>query len=558
MPFLLAAFLPVKAIAGTTAHVDQPMATAMIVNIFWDSNWDADNPNLMQKKIDAVTAAVVQSSYLGGLAEYGVKTVTFSPGFLPNKACPSVAPSSVGFYDPVNTSIAGFIQCEHDNEPFLQQNNIIYNVILPQGSLESDFWSANFCSGPGSKAAWHYHGLQKISIIPANLPFADGPVYTILQTNPKCLSSTADFFRLLTHEVVESLTDPFPIDISIIPPHVQVSTENEIADICEPGASATNSGAPPAFMDQNGNSPNQAADLTTYWSNAKQSCVSFTDSTLPAISGLTLLNFGQNLFLLLSGTGFGTWANTPGLLTLNDNTDGWQAGNAIDQNAIQFSTTAWATNQVLELGLTNLASNPVSPVGASLTVWVCNQQTLRCASSTASAPANSPAAKFAIRTQNGDFFTAINGGGQGGADTGSKWALHTDASTIGAWEKFHVIANANGGFTLVTSGTPFLPGAFFPRLITAVDGGGIGAKADPTNAWPIHTDTSTVGAWEQFSILPNPDGTVSLGTPDGTHFVTAVSGGGIGATSDPSNSLPIHTDAITPGTWENLGFVPQH
>jgi hypothetical protein len=154
------AFLPL-ARAQKTAHVDSPIASPTFVNLYWDNTWDADNPGMKRGSLDAITQAIVNSSYFKGLGEYGVTSASFAGGFLPESACPGKAPNSVGFYDPFNTSIAGFVQCEHDNGPaILRQNNVIYNVILPPSAIESDFWSSNFCSGPGSPAAWHYNGLE--------------------------------------------------------------------------------------------------------------------------------------------------------------------------------------------------------------------------------------------------------------------------------------------------------------------------------------------------------------------------------------------------------------
>ena len=69
--------------ASQTVHVDQPMSAAIIVNVYWDTNWDSENPNLQREKVDAVTTAVVHSSYFGGLSEYGVQTVSFGGSFLP-------------------------------------------------------------------------------------------------------------------------------------------------------------------------------------------------------------------------------------------------------------------------------------------------------------------------------------------------------------------------------------------------------------------------------------------------------------------------------------------
>ena len=377
-------------------------------------------------------------------------------------------------------------------------------------------------------------------------------------TSPKCLQNTADFFASLTHEIVEALTDPSPVDISIIPPHIDVLTgENEIADVCEPPASSPTAG-PPAFTNQSGQSPNQGGvNLATYFSNAKQVCLNFSDNTAPSISNVTVLNSGQDLFLNILGSGFGTFTGGIGLVTVDDNTDSWQAGNAIDQNAIQFATFVWTPTQILAFGLTNLGSFHVTQANASLTIWVCDQNSLNCGVTPASTPPNSAPAHFAIKTSSGNFITAINEGGIGAAtDTGNQFALHTDATSIGALEKFHIVAGQDGGVSLLTSGIPFILGSTLPFLVTAVDGGGIGFNSDPGNQWPIHTDAKTVGSWEKFTIVANADGTLSFGTPDGVHFITAENGGNIGG-ADQANKLPIHTNTLIPGLWENLTLIPQ-
>ncbi len=243
-------------LALTTATVDQPIASPMFVNLYWDTTWDLDNPSLTKETIDQVTQAVIGSSYLNALSEYGVTSISFGGGFLPAANCPSVAPQSVGFYDPLNTSLSGFIQCEHDHGPaILQQPNVIYNVILPPSCMESDAFSQNFCTGAGSPAAWHYHGLED-----SFPPFNGLPVYTIALSNTSCLATPSALFLNLFHEMVEAATDPFPIDISIIPPQIDLSFNDEIADICE--GTTTNLWV------------NGVGDviLPTYWSNARQLC----------------------------------------------------------------------------------------------------------------------------------------------------------------------------------------------------------------------------------------------------------------------------------------------
>ena len=208
------------------AHTDQPISNATVFNLFWDTDWNANNPSHLRESIDAATQAVIDSSYLTPLAEYGVQSVVFGGSMLPNAACDHISPTNVGFYDPVNSSIAGFVQCEHDHEVALHQSkNIFYNVILPERSIElRDFWSVNFCNGKsGSPKAWHFHGLE--NDLP---PFAGAPAYSMQTTNAQC----GEVVNNLSHEMTEFLTDPNPIDISIIPAYIRISTQSEIADQC--------------------------------------------------------------------------------------------------------------------------------------------------------------------------------------------------------------------------------------------------------------------------------------------------------------------------------------
>jgi len=246
-----------------TAHVDQPIASPTFVNIYWDAFWDLDNPTMTKAKVDSITQAIIGSRYWAGLAEYGVMSASFAGGFLPDPHCALKAPNSVGFWDPFNPGIAGFIQCEHDNgPPIFRQNDVIYNIILPPSAIESDFWSANFCNGPGSPTAWHYHGLQ--NGFPA---FGGQPIYTIVLANPLCLAGSS-LFENLTHEMVEAATDPYPIDISIFPLHFGISTETEIADFCE--SQFVN------FPD-----PNAPVRVSPYWSNSQQRCTSGLAAAAP-------------------------------------------------------------------------------------------------------------------------------------------------------------------------------------------------------------------------------------------------------------------------------------
>jgi len=371
-------------LAQTSATANQTMPTVVVFNIYWDSNWDADNPDLLRGKIDNATADIINSTYMSALSEYGFRSATFGGSLLPNSKCVQKAPNSPGFFEPDGPGISQFIQCEHDNVIALQNSTALYNVILPESSLENDLWLVGFCGTgaiPGA-SAWHYHGLPDVSIIPANVPFSGTPIYTIVMSAPACFTGQEPgaFFESLTHEMIEAITDPFPLNISIIPPHASAPFTGEIADLCEAGQNVPNAGPIEAFTNPAGLSPNQPVAVASHWSNAQQTCLGFADNTVPSFSssGVKLTNFGLQLTLQISGSGFGSTNNGVGMLTLNDNTDFWQAGNLIDQNAIQFSGMTFLPTQVTALGLAGLGSFPLTSAGASLTFWICNPNSLKC------------------------------------------------------------------------------------------------------------------------------------------------------------------------------------
>lgn len=381
-----------RAQSAITATVVQPIAAATFFNLYWDSTWDADNPGLSHESIDAATSAIITSSYLSSLSEYGVKSVAFGGSFLPNAKCVQKAPVSPGFFVAGGSGIAQFIQCEHDTESALQNPLVIYNVILPQSSLENDLSGHGFCSAGNSAAAWHYHGLPDFSAIPWYVPFSDGPVYTIVMSNPQCFTGAESgaFFENLTHEMVEALTDPFPIDISITPPHARVTFGGEIADICERGQTAPHAGPILAFANSASVTPNLVpVSVASHWSNAQQNCLGFSDQTMPSISNAStmLTNFGADMQLDITGSGFDPFASFTPLVTINDNTDGWQAGNVIDGNSIGIGNlTGVSQGEIKGQGLTNLGSFTVTQNNASLTVWVCNPSSLNCTSANVVTP----------------------------------------------------------------------------------------------------------------------------------------------------------------------------
>jgi hypothetical protein len=126
------------------------------------------------------------------------------------------------------------------------------------------------------------------------------------------------------------------------------------------------------------------------------------------------------------------------------------------------------------------------------------------------------------------FLTAVNGGGLGGPDSGPGLvALHTDATTPGPWEMFRIII-LSGGPEFFSTNTSFALQTVEGNFVTAVDGGGIGGLNNAT--CPIHTDATNFGEWETYLINvvdKTAPVTVTIQTGNG-NYRTAVNGGGVG------------------------------
>jgi hypothetical protein len=393
-----------------TAVTGDVLSSPIYVNLYWDSGWDSDNP-MTKSELDNFTAAIIRSSYFGGLAEYGVGSPSFGGGFLPVIPCTPKPPASVEFYDPVNPSIIGFLQCELDHGDIPQGPQVVYNIILPTGTLEDDLGVQHFCRG-GAPGAWHFHqtpysvgssaeilfalatagatagvgastgvalGTAGVAIHGAGggvvggatgwvaggatgaaagflatllgelALFHGGPLYTIESADPRC----GRIAHNLLHEMIETTSDPYP------PPSVILSGKGEIADTCE-DSSASKAFVPPIGL----LSPNSAfpsfsrftdrISVPQYWSNASQACVTgYTSGVVPSGTGspspnVAMTGNGANISFTITGSGFAT---VP-VLPIPTNTD-------VPYMGIQNNTQDWQAAN-------SLNSNSVAP---NLTAW---------------------------------------------------------------------------------------------------------------------------------------------------------------------------------------------
>ena len=392
----------------STAVVSNEIPNPVYVNLYWDASWDTRNPKLKRGNIDGFTAAMLQTGYFGGLSEYGVKGASFGGSFLPAPGCDQSPPSEVEFYAPFGTSIAGFLNCELEQGALPTGPQVVYNIILPQGSVESDFFGARkLCSGGGSANAWHFHqnpysalgiaaqllgaatggvtgALEALLIAMVAVP--GGPVYTITSADSSCGVLTEN----MMHEMIEAATDPFP-SLEVI----RSGGDDEIADLADQAncpkltpfvppsfvpALAANSGFP--SFDQFTTGGNLQARW--YWSNAKHECTPGLDITAPSIQQVTMTGNGATLTMNISGTGFGTLpfgAPTVPYIAVQDRTQGWQAGNSLNSDEVGLNLASWTDSAVTFNGFNFKRGNLVMKPGDLMNVWVCNPSSGQCGGS---------------------------------------------------------------------------------------------------------------------------------------------------------------------------------
>jgi hypothetical protein len=282
-----------------------PPGGLRVFNIYWDNNWDAHHsPAFSINSIDAATQALLSTPYFQGLRQYGVQSLVWAGSTNTNRfALPcSGAPGPTTDF----LSVAEFLECEESSVTsgvasaggfplpqcvgcdlvpggcianlgcFATPNptgDIIYNIILPKGTVENDFGSVS-CA-PGSWDAFHAEvPSERLGGLFSPVVGTEGrPLYfTVLPA--ECVGTVADLIGNMAHELVEAATDPLPLtgwlDNSAADPTLgradvlhapALLKEGEAADLCE--------GQPDVSIVASG----QTITVPSYWSNADGQCV---------------------------------------------------------------------------------------------------------------------------------------------------------------------------------------------------------------------------------------------------------------------------------------------
>ncbi|HEX4010416.1 MAG TPA: IPT/TIG domain-containing protein [Solirubrobacteraceae bacterium] len=275
--------------------IDNPAVHAL----YWDRNWDSDDPGFAQQAINGQLNSLIGSGYLSDAAQYGVGTPSSTgadvaaPAFL----CPKTsAQGGINVF-----TLMYWITCEAGGSALalsevpgtggieglplpdglpMADDNTDYAIFLPKhasvglGSLQS-------C---GSFDAFHFFTVvAQLRIGWAwFVPYPDPTYQTVpfIVAPADCASDVPSLVANVSHELVESATDPLDglgwIDDAkfSFSSLSQIFMEGEASDLCEdsPTADATINGV----------------KVLTYWSNSQQECVPVNVPNCPATTTQTL------------------------------------------------------------------------------------------------------------------------------------------------------------------------------------------------------------------------------------------------------------------------------
>jgi len=274
-----------------TGAVDVPNAD--FTNIFLylpatpSQTWDQHVASLgapTSEQIDALTAALVCSSYFDALTQYAINPPIFSGAETTITSCVQAALKDAASTSGVISvaTMRTFAGCEqsHNGDAFTTQVNIFVSPDVKTSNYNQD--GTSMCSsgtdGGGSTGGNHGFGL--------NVPY-----WTVIPTGPKCNSDPASVLHSLSHEMVETISDPAGLGWLHGSGPFQF-TENydqgELADICSSLGQYSAPAVP--FPDTDGLT---GLTVAPYWSDQDNSCEpqAIMNDTLVPLAGSPSIRF---------------------------------------------------------------------------------------------------------------------------------------------------------------------------------------------------------------------------------------------------------------------------
>jgi hypothetical protein len=280
-----------------------------IVNIYWDNNWDANNPGFTRANIDAATAALTNSDYFEKTSQYGVPGRSFAGSVDALGICGSDPGTGKTFAD-----LELFMTCESSVPVFGLSpdfQGVIYNVFVPART--------NVDTQNGERMCQNWRAYHSVT---ASIGIPPEPVY--FSVNPiACMTNVSDLMSAVSHEDAEILTDPifalywYDADSAVaagFPSSVAEALDwalhdraklvrgieqmhSEVGDLCE--SASPYAGVPADFGLVPETPFGIPMQLASYWSNADHACVvgdervveaAFSANGLPPGAGSVLVD----------------------------------------------------------------------------------------------------------------------------------------------------------------------------------------------------------------------------------------------------------------------------
>src|ERR1041384_7652404 len=269
------------------------VAAPRFINVYWGSDLDAYDPNgpsttnVTSDRIDAFLGALVHSKYFDDASQYGVGSAEMLPSIVVTPGvCPGVPiPQTVGDDRTDGKEAHGLaddlVDCLLTHYPNLDDDRTVFNLILAPSvkPIAADGW----CNGGASADHWRYDGIP-VTFLPRSTDCGAGKKFSV-------------FARIMTHEMIEAVTDANPW---------WGWTENwagsdyfgeEAADICN-GSAVT---YPPGPSQLTFMGDTLGVNVGTYWNNAVHGCTAGFGIGEPAVFGKLVKGSGKKIEFHVQG-----------------------------------------------------------------------------------------------------------------------------------------------------------------------------------------------------------------------------------------------------------------
>jgi len=278
------------------------------INVYWDNpgQWDIDVTNAglpeTRAQIDGFVRGLTMSNYFQGLSQYGVNAASFIPSVEANASCINQYPVPT---QPDFGHTAGFVACEVNSllqsHQLASPNNVIVNLLMPPSVSPKfvNFWVLGIhitwagCTSTVTGFSG-YHSVTALATIGSNGAVLPTVPFTVIPTNTACNTDLNSLTQDLSHEMVESATDPgffgwYDGNVAAL--------GDEIADLCDPQTGVIPT---PAMPFLNGS-------VIAYWSNSPSGCVfgGITNGPMATITSVQVNGAGPLMNIIIKGSGFG-------------------------------------------------------------------------------------------------------------------------------------------------------------------------------------------------------------------------------------------------------------